>query len=277
VAPTDERRLEALEMDLLLEGIARRHGYDFRHYARASLTRRIRRAVERERLPNISALQERVLRDPACLRRFIDAICVHTTSMFRDSDFYLALRREVVPLMRTYPFVRVWHAGCSTGEEVYSLAILLDEEGLYDRCRIYATDLNDTNLDRARAGVYPLRAMRDYTAAYQQSGGKEDFSSYYVADHDRALFRSSLRRNVLFSQHDLVADGAFNEFQLVLCRNVMIYFDDELRARVLTLIHQSLVPLGIVGLGKKESLQFSAIGSEYREIPRAPKLYRRVR
>jgi chemotaxis protein methyltransferase CheR len=273
----DAQHLELLEVELLLTAVAQRYGYDFREYARPSLLRRVRRALEREGLRSFSALQERVLRDRACFRRFLDTLCVHTTSMFRDTDFYLALRREIVPMLRTYPFARIWHAGSSTGEEVYSLAIILEEEGLYDRCRIYATDLNDTIVERARRGIYPLAAMQEYTAAYQKAGGKNAFSSYYIADRDNAVLGRELKRNVIFSAHNLSCDRAFNEFQLVLCRNVMIYFGDALRGRVHQLLHDSLASFGVLGIGKKETLQFTKVADCYRELPGGVRLYRRVR
>lgn len=271
----EEQQLEAIEVEALLTAIATRYGYDFRGYARPSLLRRIRQALKKEALPNLSALQERLLRDRAALRRFVDRLCVHTSAMFRDPEFYLSLRRDVVPLLRTYPFIRIWHAGCAGGEEVYSLAILLEEEGLYDRCRIYATDLSETTLERARKGIFPLRAMQDYTLGYQRAGGRESFSSYYIADESNVVFRSSLTRNVVFSQHNLACDGVFNDFQLVLCRNVLIYFDDELRDRVHELLYASLTGFGILGLGKKESLEFTKVIDRYRELPANIRLYRR--
>jgi chemotaxis protein methyltransferase CheR len=272
----DERKLEALEVELLLEGIAARWGYDFRNYARASLSRRVRRAMLRENLPTVSALQERALRDEACMARFVAALTVHITAMFRDPEFYITLREHVVPLLRTYPFVRIWHAGCSTGEEVYSTAILLHEEGLYERCRIYATDLSDAVLERARRGIYSLDAMRDFSQNYQRAGGRNEFSSYYVADHRNAIFRESLRKNIVFSQHNLACDGAFNEFNLVVCRNVMIYFDETLRARVRQLFDESLCRLGVLGLGKKETLRHTELAHAYSELPGGARLFRRL-
>jgi chemotaxis protein methyltransferase CheR len=282
--PSDDRQpldfandVEELELQLLLEGIVHRYGYDFRHYAAASLRRRIRGIVEKEGVPSISALQERLLREPACMARFITSLSVPVTSMFRDPSFYRALRSEVVPMLRTYPFVRIWHAGCSTGEEVYSLAILLVEEELYDRCRIYATDLSDATLQRATKGIYDLSRMRDYTHNYQLFGGKDEFSSYYTADHERVIFSPRLRKNIVFSQHNLVSDGPFNEFNLILCRNVMIYFDKVLRDRVLHLLDSSLCRLGVVGIGRKETLEFSSLTARYEELPSRVRLFRKER
>ena len=271
-----DRTLLSIEVELLLTGMAERYGYDFRNYARASLTRRIRRSVQVEGLSSISALQERLLHDANAAMRFVTALSVHTTAMFRDPDVYRALRREVIPMLRTYPFVRIWHVGCSSGEEVYSLAILLEEEGLYERCRIYATDLSDAILERARQGVFPLRTMREYTQAYQRAGGAYDFSSYYVADHEHAVLRQSLRRNVVFSQHNLVCDSAFNEFQLIMCRNVLLYFDETLRDRAHQLFHNSLSSFGVLVLGKKEALTFSRHADRYRELGEGLRIYRRL-
>lgn len=273
----EDHALLALEIDLLLTGLAERYGYDFRHYARASLTRRIRRALESEGLPSVSALQHRLLHDCDAAMRFVAAISVHTTAMFRDADVYRALRDDVVPLLRTYPFVRIWHAGCSSGEEVYSLAILLEESGLYDRCRIYATDLSDVILERARQGVFPLRAMREHTRAYQQAGGTADFSSYYVTDRENAVFRASLRRQLVFSQHNLVSDSVFNEFQLIMCRNVLLYFDQVLRHRSHELFHASLSSFGVLVLGKKESLRYTPHADDYQELREGLRIYRRHR
>jgi chemotaxis protein methyltransferase CheR len=272
-----ERKVQALEIELLLTGLAERYGYDFRNYARASLTRRIRKAMMTENLPSVSALQSRLLHDSDAAMRFVAAVSVHTTAMFRDPDVYKVLRSQVIPLLRTYPFVRIWHAGCSSGEEVYSLAILLEEEGIYDRCRIYATDISDAILERARLGVFPLRAMREHTQAYQRAGGTQDFSSYYVTDHESAVFRKSLRRQLVFSQHNLVCDSVFNEFQLVICRNVLLYFDETLRRRAHDLFYSSLSNFGILVLGKKESLRFTEHVASFQEIRDGSRVYRRIR
>jgi chemotaxis protein methyltransferase CheR len=268
---------EELEIELLLTAIARRYGYDFRQYASASLKRRIQRAMQEEGVRTLSGLQERLLHDPAALGRFVSTLSVHVTGMFRDPAVYRAIRQRVVPTLRTWPFVRIWHAGCSTGEEVYSLAVVLHEEGLLERCRIYATDLSDELLETARRGVYPLRAMREHTAAYHQAGGRADFSEYYTADPHHAILRDDLRRHVVFSQHNLVSDASFNEFHLILCRNVMIYFDKELRDRVHELLYESLVMFGVLVLGTRESLRFSPREDRYEVLDEALRLYRRVR
>jgi chemotaxis protein methyltransferase CheR len=269
--------LEELEIQLLLNGILQRYGYDFRNYAFASLRRRIRLIVEKEKVSSVSSLQERILREPACMARFITSLSVPVTAMFRDPSFYRALRAEVLPLLRTYPFVRIWHAGCATGEEVYSLSILLVEEGLYERCRIYATDLSDATLQCATKGIYELSRMRDYTQNYLASGGTRSLAAYYTADHERVVFSPRLRKNIVFSQHNLVSDGPFNEFNLILCRNVMIYFDPVLRVRVHQLLDASLCRLGILGVGRKESLEFSTLAARYGELPSGVRLYRKER
>src|SRR6267142_2694428 len=215
---------EDIEIDLLLEGLYRAHGFDFREYSRSSIKRRILELMRAEKLETISAFQDKVLHDASCLDRFLLGLSVHATAMFRDPSFYLTFRRRVVPLLRTYPTVQIWVAGCSTGEEVYSLAILLQEEGLYQKCRIYATDMSMAILRRARDGIFPLAAMREYTANYHQAGGTNEFSDYYTAQYDNVIFSAALKNNIVFSEHNLATDGSFNEFQVILCRNVMIYF-----------------------------------------------------
>jgi chemotaxis protein methyltransferase CheR len=276
--PDDPKRdVLSLEIDLLLTGIAERYGYDFRNYARASLTRRVRRALQREGLNSVSSLQNMLLHDEAAAMRFVASMSVHTTAMFRDPGVYRLLREQVIPMLRTYPFVRIWHAGCSSGEEVYSLAILLEEEGLYDRCRIYATDMSDLILERARKGVFPLRDMREHTRAYHSAGGQHDFSAYYVADQQSAVFRKSLSRHVIFSQHNLVCDSAFNEFHLIMCRNVLLYFDQTLRERAYQLFDASLTTFGWLVLGKQESLRFSGHAASFRELQDGMRIYRRLR
>src|SRR5688572_22832092 len=267
---------EEIEIGLLLEGIFRQYGYDFRGYAHASIRRRILNAVRAENLATISGLQERVLHDASCMERLLAALTVHVTAMFRDPGFYRAFRDKVVQALETYPFVRIWHAGCSTGEEVYSLAILLSEEGIYERCRIYATDLSERVLLQARDGIFPLGAMKEYTENYVKAGGKASFSEYYTARYDHAVFRPALRENVVFAPHNLVTDGSFNEFNVILCRNVMIYFDRELQNRVHELFYRSLVRLGVLGLGKKESLRFTPYEASYQELDGAERLYRKM-
>jgi chemotaxis protein methyltransferase CheR len=272
-----EQEVEELELELLLTAVARRYGYDFSGYAGASLRRRIRAVLTLERLRSVSALQDRLLHDPSAVPRFVAQLSVGVTGMFRDAAFYRVIRREVVPLLKTYPFVRVWVAGCSTGEEVYSLAIVLEEEGLLSRCRLYATDLSEVVLDRARRGVFPIASMRAYTEAYIAAGGRSEFSRYYVADHKNARLASRLRESIVFSEHNLASDDVFNEFQLVLCRNVMIYFDRALRERVHDLLYRSLTSFGLLGLGMRETIDFTPHASEYEVLDADTRLYRRRR
>ena len=272
-----ELDLEQLEIELLLEGIYRRYGFDFREYAPASLRRRLRRRMDGERLESISALQERVLHDPAVMERLLLDLSINVTAMFRDPSFFVAFRERVVPLLRTYPFARIWVAGCSSGEEVYSLAILLAEEELSDRVRIYATDINEVVLERARLGVFPLDKMQEYTQNYIRAGGKKAFSEYYVARYDGARFARSLVDGVVFAQHNLASDAAFNEFEAIVCRNVMIYFDKALQAHVYRLFHESLSTFGVLALGQKETIKFSPHETGYEELDAAERIYRKVR
>ncbi|MEO8521098.1 MAG: protein-glutamate O-methyltransferase CheR [Acidobacteriota bacterium] len=274
-APHDQP-VEEIEIDLLLEAVHRQFGYDFRDYARTSIRRRVWKMVRAEGLDSISALQGRVLHEPAAWERFVQGISVNVSAMFRDPHFFRAFRRHAVPVLRTYPFIRIWQAGCSLGEEAYSLAILLAEEGLYDRSLIYATDINDATLRRAREGIYPAELMQKYTQNYLQAGGTRSFSEYYTARYEFALMRPSLHRNIVFSQHNLVSDGPFNEFNVVLCRNVMIYFNRDLQERTHRLLHDSLTKFGVLGLGAKESLQFMALQHAYAQFEPGEKLYRRI-
>ncbi|MBD2337664.1 protein-glutamate O-methyltransferase CheR [Calothrix sp. FACHB-156] len=269
-------KLEDIEIQLLLEGIYRYWGYDFRNYAFSSLKRRVQNFLKIEGYTSVSELQARVLHDSNCLERFLLSLTVNVTSMFRDPSFYLALRKEVIPLLRTYPFIRIWHAGCSTGEEVYSMAILLQEENLYQRCRIYATDFNEKVLQKARTGIFSLKLMQDYTQLYLKAGGKESFSEYYTAAYDSAIFRASLRENIVFAQHNLATDSSFNEFHIIICRNVLIYFNQTLQKRVHELFYNSLCSFGILGLGRQESIRFTPHDHQYQELVKGEKLYRRL-
>jgi len=278
--PADEQvklDLEMVEIHLLTEGIYRHYGFDFRDYSLPSLRRRIWKRVYAEGLGTISGLLEKVLHDAACMERLLLDLSINTTAMFRDPTFYLAFRRKVIPLLRTYPFVRIWHAGCSTGEEVYSMAILLQEEKLLDRCRIYATDINEAVLARAKEGIFPLNTMQENTSNYIAGGGAGTFSQYYTARYDYAIFRPSLRENVVFAQHNLVTDASFNHFNVIFCRNVLIYFNNTLQDRVQRLFLDSMEMFGILGLGKKETIRYSAVTDNYEEIDREERLYRRVR
>ena len=271
------RELERIEIDLLLQGIFRQYGFDFRSYALSSLKRRLWKRIEAEGLSTISELQHHVLHNPDVMERLLMDLSVNVSAMFRDPTFYASFRERVVPVLRTYPFIRIWHAGCSTGEEVYSMAILLEEEGLYDRARIYATDINEVVLQRARQGIFQLDKMQEYTQNYLHAGGKRSFSEYYTAKYDAALFNPALARNVVFAQHNLVTDRSFSEFNVIFCRNVMIYFDRSLQQQVHELFYQSLPVYGILALGRRESLRFSHYEDCYEPLDAKERIYRRVR
>ena len=269
--------LERIEIELLLEGVFRHYGFDFRSYAYASIRRRLWKRIEEEGLSSVSALQERVLHEPPMMEKLLLDLSINVTAMYRDPGFYQTFREHVVPLLRTYPFIRIWHAGCSTGEEVYSMAILLREEGLYDRARIYATDINEVVLQRAKAGIFPLERMQEYTDNYMRAGGKRSFSEYYTAKYGGALFDQSLTKNVVFSQHNLVTDRSFSEFNVILCRNVLIYFDKTLQAKVHGLFYDSLSMFGVLVLGSKETLRLMSHEDCYQQIAPPEKIFRKVR
>jgi chemotaxis protein methyltransferase CheR len=276
-SPEGRLETETLELQLLLEGVYRQYGFDFREYAPASLKRRVWRRVHAEHAGTIAGLLALVLHDADVMERLLLDLSINVTSMFRDPTFYVAFRDQVVPMLRTYPFTRIWVAGCSTGEEVYSLSILLQEEELYDRTRIYATDINETVLERAREGVFPLEKMKEYTENYIRAGGKRSFSEYYLAKYEGALFNRSLTENVVWAPHNLVQDRSFNTFNVILCRNVMIYFDRALQTRVHQLFYDSLEHLGILALGHKESIRFTGVERAYEELDAQERLYRKVR
>jgi chemotaxis protein methyltransferase CheR len=277
-APTSvDPELEQLEIELLLEAVFRRYGFDFRQYAQASLKRRLWRRAYAEGAGSISDLQAKLLHDPQSMERLLLDLSINVTSMFRDPTFYVAFREKVVPLLHTYPFTRIWCAGCSTGEEVYSLAIVLEEEGLYERTRIYATDINESVLATARAGIFPLDKMQQYTQNYIRGGGKHDFSRYYLAAYEAAQFPKELTENVVFAQHNLAMDRAFNQFNIIVCRNVMIYFDKPLQDRVHALFYESLEQFGVLALGHKETLAFTPLADRYEELDPAERIYRKIR
>ena len=265
-----------IELKLLMEAIFLKYSYDFRNYTGASQKRRVRYALEQLRLPNVSALQERVLHDPTVFAQLLQFLTIPVSEMFRDPSYFLTLRQQVVPVLQTYPSVKVWVAGCSTGEEAWSLAILLREEGLLDRTQIYATDINPASLDKARQGIFPMEAVRNYTANYQRAGGKQAFSDYYTAAYDAARFDPSLCANAVFADHSLATDSVFAETQLVSCRNVLIYFNRALQDRALGLFHESLCHRGFLGLGAKESIDFSSFATRFDTLARAERIYRKA-
>lgn len=268
--------LEDLEVDLLLEGIARRYGSDLRGYARSALKRRVLARVRAEGLRSVSGFQERVLHDAPTMARLLHALTCSDVGMFRDPSFYLTFRQRIVPVLRTYPFVRIWQAGCSTGEEVYAMAILLAEEGLSTRVRLYATDVAESVLGRAKAGVYPSSLFAAWESRYRRAGGLTSLADWVTVGHDGMALRPSLRDNVVFGQHDLATDRSFNEFNVVLCRNVMIQYSHDLGRRVHGLLHESLCRLGILALGAHESLRGSGHEERYETLDAAARIYRRL-
>lgn len=246
---------EDLELELLLLAIYRLSGYDFRNYMRSSIMRRAHSRMNAEKLPSITSLTEKIIHDERVLSHILKDFSINVTEMFRDPAFFKALREEVLPFLRDLPEIRIWHAGCSTGEEVYSMAILIEEEGLSDRTKIYATDMNETVLKKAQSGTMPLHKMQTYTKNYILAGGKKSFSEYYSADSEAAHLNDSLKKNMVFAQHNLVTDGSLNEFHLIICRNVLIYFNLQLQQQVFRLFDSSLSHGGFLGLGTKESVR----------------------
>ena len=266
---------ENIEIDLLLEGIYQKYGYDFRSYSKASLRRRIRKRLAASEFDSISAMQHAVLYNPSFFDALLLDLSINVTEMFRDPSFYLALRQKVIPELKGFPFIKIWHAGCATGEEIYSMAILLEEAGLRDRVQIYATDFNEVVLTKAREGIFPLRSMRSYTRNYQEAGGTESFSKYYTARYDSAIIDPSLRKKIIFADHNLVTDGVFGEMHLIFCRNVLIYFNQALQSRVLNLFQDSLCEEGILCLGSRESLRFSQCSEAFEDLAKKEKIYRK--
>jgi chemotaxis protein methyltransferase CheR len=254
------------EVELLLNDLHEQYGYDFTEYSKASLQRRIHRLFTLDKFPSFAEFRYRLQTDNYYFRRFVEEITVNVTEMLRDPSFYRTLRTTILPVLATYPFIRIWHAGCSTGEEVYSMAILLQEAGLLHKSLLYGTDINPQVIDRARKGIFPVSQMQKYSENYIQSGGVRDFSSYYTANYHLAKFDSALTAKMIFSTHNLVSDFSFNEFQLILCRNTLIYFERDLQSKVFQLFDYSLENFGYLALGSKESLRFSPIADRYRQV-----------
>jgi chemotaxis protein methyltransferase CheR len=268
--------LEEIEIRLLLEGIRLLYGYDFREYALKPLRRSIATAMAAERVSTVSAYQDRLLHDAACMQRFLGLVGVSITSMFREVELMRCLREEVVPVLRTYPSVRIWMVGCATGEEVYSLAILLEEENVLRHASIYATDLNEDTLAVAKIGAYPLEQVRSYETQYMRSGGRASLSDYYTISGRSARFSRSLQSSVTWARHNLVTDASFNDFHLIICANVLIYFRPSLQERAHRLFFDSLVRSGYLALGKNESLVFSPDSSRYEQVRGDVSLFRKV-
>jgi chemotaxis protein methyltransferase CheR len=267
--------VEDLEIQLLLEALYQRYHYDFRHYARASIKRRLLQARAQLGFASISAMQAALLHEPTMLATLLGYLTVQVSEMFRDPSYYRALREKVLPHLRTYPSLKVWIAGCSHGEELYSLAILFREEGLDQRALFYATDINPAALQAAEAGVYPIDRLRKFTENHQKSGAVSSLSDYYTADYGRAVFDKTLRRRVVFSDHSLVTDAVFGEMHLISCRNVLIYFDRSMQDRAIGLFRDSLARKGFLGLGSKESLRFSAHADAFADFIHEEKIYQR--
>ena len=260
-----------------LESVRFVYGYDFTEYAEASVIRRISTFMENKKIASLKKLGKMVLKDETAFEHFIQEITVNVTEMFRDPLFYKSLRKNVINRLATYPFIKVWIAGCSTGEEVYSMAILFREEGLLERTVIYATDINQDALQKARDGISSISNMKSYTENYLKAGGKNSFSDYYKAKYNSVLWDKSLRQNIVFSVHNLAVDKSFNEFQLILCRNVLIYFNQSLQSKVISLFYDSLCPFGFLGLGNKESLLFSEKQKCFEEIDKREKIFMRTK
>tara|TARA_R110002124_G_scaffold160321_3_gene327567 strand:- start:249 stop:1058 length:810 start_codon:yes stop_codon:yes gene_type:complete len=263
------------DIDTLLDDIYRIHGYDFLNYSRSSLIRRINRIYGMDKFPSFAELRYKVQTDPEYVVKFVQELTVNVTEMFRDPHFYHSLRNNVIPYLASKPFIRIWHAGCSTGEEVFSVAILLKEAGLLHKSLIYGTDINAKVLENIKKGVFPINHLKQYSENYIASGGKEDFSNYYTANYGQAKFKEELSKKIIISTHNLVSDGSFNEFDLILCRNVLIYFNKELQDCVLNLLDNSLASLGYLALGSKETLKFSVIAPQYRQL-NSEKIWRKA-
>jgi chemotaxis protein methyltransferase CheR len=271
-----ENSVKDEELDLLLDELFRSYGYDFTNYARASLKRRVSRLMIIDRFPSFAELLYRIRQDPAYLTRMVEELTVNVTEMFRDPQVFKTIREEVLPILATHPFIRIWHAGCSTGEEVYSMAILLDEANLLHKSLLYATDLNPTAIENIRKGVFPISEMKQYSENYILSGGKHDFSKYYTAKYNWAKFDDRLKAKMIVATHNLVSDRSFNEFVLIFCRNVLIYFDKQLQDNVLTLFDDSLEKLGFLVLGSKENLRFSPIARKFKQQENRERIWRKV-
>ncbi len=266
---------ENIEISLLLEGLLKKCGYDFRDYSKASIKRRIMHRLTLSGLNNISEMQHKVLYDDNFLSTLLLDLSINVTEMFRDPSFYKSIRKFVIPVLKTYPFIKIWHAGCSTGEEVYSMAILLKEEDMYDRAQIYATDFNESVIQEAKAGIFPVNNIKTYTTNYQKAGGNESFADYYTADYKSVIMNQSLKKNIVFAHHNLVTDAVFGEMNLIMCRNVLIYFNRKLQNQTFKLFNDSLCHGGFLCIGSKESISFSDISSKYENVVDREKIYKK--
>jgi len=264
-----------LEILLLLEIVYQKYGYDFRQYSEAHVRRRIMNRMTMSGIKDISQMKSKLLNDEIFASTLLQDLSITVTEMFRDPSFYVSLRENVIPVLKTYPFIKIWHAGCATGEEAYSMAIIMQEEGLHDRTTIYATDFNQRALNQAKDGIFSNRMIKEYTANYQLSGGKDSFSSYYTSDHDNVIMNQSLKKNMVWANHNLVTDSVFAEAHLILCRNVLIYFNHNLQNKVQNLFYNSLINGGILCLGSKESLRFTDLHDEYTELDKKYRIFKK--
>ncbi len=267
---------EKIEFDLILQAIYQKYGYDFRDYAKASIRRRLRYRLSQSNLRTISEMQHKLLNDKKFFDTLLLDLTINVTEMFRDTSFFKTLRDTVIPELKKQPFIKLWHAGCSSGEEIYSTAILLKENGMYESSLIYATDTNEIVLDKAKSGIFPIDKMKDYTINYRKSGGLASFADYYTARYDNAIMDNSLRKNIVFSNHNLVTDSVFGEMDMIVCRNVLIYFNRELQERVFRLFRDSLRPGGFLCLGSKETIKFSLYSNDFENVAENEKIYRRI-
>ncbi len=272
----EKSKRENIEVDIFLEAIFQKYGYDFRNYAKASIKRRIQNLQKKFDIKKISDIIPRMLQDRFFSNSILTEFSITVTEMFRDPDFYKSVRENIVPYLDTYPFIKIWHAGCATGEEAYSLAIILKEEKLYHKTTIFATDFNNIALGKAKKGIYSLDEVKQFTQSYQNAGGKRSFSDYYHAKYNSAIIDNSLKANITFANHNLVTDGDFGEMHLIFCRNVLIYFNKVLQDRVLNLFDSSLISKGFLAIGSKESLNFSSIEKKFKVIDRKNKIYRKI-
>jgi chemotaxis protein methyltransferase CheR len=269
--------IENIEINLLLEAIYQRYGHDFRAYARVSIKRRVRDALLKSDCLTVMDLIQKILVEESFFKWLLSHFSITVTDWFRDPLFYRALRKKVIPYLKTFPFVKIWHAGCATGEEAYSLAILLKEEGLYDKATIFVTDFNDDSLATAKKGIYPLSDITAAAGDYQQTGGTHSLNEYFYAKYDSLIVNKSLKKNITFANYNLVTDGVFGEMHLILCRNVLIYFDKSLQNKVLTRFYESLHYTGFIALGSKESLDFSTVRDHFKDFNKEEKIYQKIK
>jgi chemotaxis protein methyltransferase CheR len=272
----EKSEIESIGLELLLEAIYRRYGHDFRGYSRKHLERRVGQFCTGRNYGSISELIPAVLHDEPLFEKLLREFSIIVTEMFRDPLMYRSIRKQVVPILRTFPFIRIWVAGCATGEEAYSIAILLEEEDLYDRCTIFGTDFNDSALEKAKEGIYPADSIKLFTENYQRAGGEKSFSEYYHAEYEYAVMAPSLKRNMIFANHNLSTDHVFGDMHLVLCRNVLIYFDRELQDRALSLFSESLVLSGILCLGSNEDIRFTSLRDKFRSIDYGARIFQKT-